>query len=120
MATSWSLSDVLRIATGIPFVLVGGVYALWLREIPFSVSAAVGFIALSGIAVLNGQILVVAIRGFVGEGQAMGDAVIRAARQPPQPSSSAGLPIVGPLDIFTTEGPARRSRNQNRHGAWTW
>ena len=76
-----SLSDVLLIATGIPFALVGGVYALWLREIPFSVSAAVGFIALSGIAVLNGQILVVAIRGFVREGQAMGDAVIRAARQ---------------------------------------
>lgn len=76
-----NLRDVLLIYTGIPFALIGGVFALWLRDIPFSVSAAVGFIALSGIAVLNGQILVVAIRGFLREGQAMGSAVINAAHQ---------------------------------------
>lgn len=76
-----NLRDVLLIYTGIPFALVGGVYALWLRDIPFSVSAAIGFIALSGIAVLNGQILVVAIRAFLDEGQAMTDAVMNAARQ---------------------------------------
>jgi cobalt-zinc-cadmium resistance protein CzcA len=76
-----NLRDVLLIYTGIPFALIGGVFALWLRDIPFSVSAAVGFVALSGIAVLNGQILVVAIRGFLREGQAMGSAVINAAHQ---------------------------------------
>lgn len=76
-----NLRDVLLIYTGIPFALIGGVYALWLRDIPFSVSAAIGFIALSGIAVLNGQILVVAIRGFLDQGQAMTDAVMNAARQ---------------------------------------
>lgn len=52
------LSDVIIIYTGIPFATIGGILALWLRGIPFSVSAAVGFIALSGIAVLNGQVLV--------------------------------------------------------------
>lgn len=76
-----NLRDVLLIYTGIPFALIGGVYALWLRDLPFSVSAAVGFIALSGIAVLNGQILVVAIRGFLEEGQALTGAVMNAARQ---------------------------------------
>lgn len=76
-----NLRDVLLIYTGIPFALVGGVYALWLRDIPFSVSAAIGFIALSGIAVLNGQILVAAIRSFLDEGQTMGDSVMNAARQ---------------------------------------
>lgn len=76
-----NLRDVLLIYTGIPFALIGGVYALWLRDIPFSVSAAIGFIALSGIAVLNGQILVVAIRTFIDEGRAVGEAVIHAARQ---------------------------------------
>ena len=60
-----NLRDVLLIYTSIPFALIGGVYALWFRGIPFSVSAAIGFIALSGIAVLNGQILVSAIRTFL-------------------------------------------------------
>ncbi|MBN8457347.1 MAG: efflux RND transporter permease subunit [Verrucomicrobia bacterium] len=54
--------DVTLIYLGIPFALVGGVFSLWLRDIPFSVSAAIGFIALFGIAVLNGQILIEAIR----------------------------------------------------------
>lgn len=54
--------DVALIYLGIPFALVGGVFSLWLRDIPFSVSAAIGFIALFGIAVLNGQILIEAIR----------------------------------------------------------
>ena len=57
-----NLKDVALIYLGIPFALVGGVLSLWLRDIPFSVSAAIGFIALFGIAVLNGQILIEAIR----------------------------------------------------------
>jgi cobalt-zinc-cadmium resistance protein CzcA len=76
-----NLRDVLLIYTGIPFALIGGVYALWLRNIPFSVSAAVGFIALSGIAVLNGQIMVTAIRSFLKEGRDLREAVMNAARQ---------------------------------------
>jgi cobalt-zinc-cadmium resistance protein CzcA len=57
-----NFKDVALIYLGIPFALVGGVFSLWLRDIPFSVSAAIGFIALFGIAVLNGQILIEAIR----------------------------------------------------------
>jgi len=76
-----NLRDVLLIYTGIPFALVGGVYALYFRAMPFSVSAAVGFIALSGIAVLNGQIMVSAIRNFLEQGDTLQNAVLDAARQ---------------------------------------
>ncbi len=76
-----NLGDVLLIYTGIPFALIGGVFALWFRNIPFSVSAAIGFIALSGIAVLNGQILVSAIRTFLDNGKSIREAVSLAARQ---------------------------------------
>jgi cobalt-zinc-cadmium resistance protein CzcA len=76
-----SLRDVLIIYTGIPLAAIGGVLALWARGIPFSVSAAVGFIALSGIAVLNGQVLVAAIRNFLNEGLPLAEAVISAAKQ---------------------------------------
>ena len=74
-----NVRDVLIIYTGIPFAVVGGVFSLWIRGIPFSVSAAVGFIALSGIAVLNGQVLVATIRTYLGEGLQAGEAVVRAA-----------------------------------------
>lgn len=53
-----SLRDVLIIFTGVPLALTGGILALWLRGIPLSISAAVGFIALSGIAVLNGLVMI--------------------------------------------------------------
>ena len=75
-----NLRDVLIIYTGIPFAAVGAIFALWLRGIPFSVSAAVGFIALSGIAVLNGQILIEAMRDYFGEGLSRRDAIIEAAK----------------------------------------
>lgn len=48
----------LLVFSGVPFALTGGIVALWVREMPFSISAAVGFIALSGIAVLNGLVLI--------------------------------------------------------------
>src|SRR5690606_27124438 len=52
-----SLRDALIIFSGVPLALTGGVLALALRDIPFSISAGVGFIALSGIAVLNGLVM---------------------------------------------------------------
>ncbi|KHE90670.1 MAG: CusA/CzcA family heavy metal efflux RND transporter [Candidatus Scalindua rubra] len=76
-----NLVDVLIIYTGIPFAIIGGVFALWGRGMPFSVSAAIGFIALSGIAVLNGQILVSTIRVLKKEGLVFGEAVKAAANQ---------------------------------------
>ncbi len=75
------LRDVLIIYTGIPLAAIGGIFALWVREIPFSVSAAIGFIALSGIAVLNGQVLVAAIQTMRKEGYELGEAVYHAAQQ---------------------------------------
>jgi cobalt-zinc-cadmium resistance protein CzcA len=75
------IRDVLLIYTGIPFALVGGVFALALRGMPFSVSAAIGFIALSGIAVLNGQIMVTAIRSFLAQGNPLDGSVLGAAMQ---------------------------------------
>jgi cobalt-zinc-cadmium resistance protein CzcA len=57
-----SLRDVFIVATGIPLGAVGGVLALWLRDMPFTVSAGIGFIALSGVAILNGLVLVTFIR----------------------------------------------------------
>lgn len=53
-----SAKDALLVFSGIPFALTGGIVALWLREIPLSISAGVGFIALSGIAVLNGLVMI--------------------------------------------------------------
>ncbi|HYG23821.1 MAG TPA: CusA/CzcA family heavy metal efflux RND transporter [Verrucomicrobiae bacterium] len=46
------------VCTGIPFAITGGVFALWMRGMPFSISAGIGFIALSGVAVLNGLVLI--------------------------------------------------------------
>ena len=57
-ATFSSLRQALLVFTGVPLALTGGVLALWLRDIPFSISAGVGFIALSGVAVLNGLVMV--------------------------------------------------------------
>ncbi|MCU0914374.1 MAG: CusA/CzcA family heavy metal efflux RND transporter [Planctomycetes bacterium] len=57
-----SLRDVLIVASGIPLGLVGGVLGLWLRGMPFTVSSAIGFVALSGVAILNGLVLVTFIR----------------------------------------------------------
>lgn len=53
-----SVSQALLIYTGIPFAVVGGIFALAIRSMPFSISAGVGFIALSGVAVLNGVVMV--------------------------------------------------------------
>ncbi len=57
-ATFGSLKHALLVFTGVPLALTGGVVALWIRGLPFSISAGVGFIALSGVAVLNGLVMV--------------------------------------------------------------
>lgn len=57
-----SFKDALIIFTGVPLALTGGVISLWLRSMPFSISAGVGFIALSGVAVLNGLVMLSFIR----------------------------------------------------------
>ena len=61
--------DGLLMFTGVPFALSGGIVALWLRDIPLSISAGVGFIALSGVAVLNGLVMLSFIRDLRAQGQ---------------------------------------------------
>jgi cobalt-zinc-cadmium resistance protein CzcA len=70
-----SLRNVFIVATGIPLGAVGGVLALWLRGMPFTVSAAVGFIALSGVAILNGLVLVTFIKQKLDAGTPLETAV---------------------------------------------
>jgi cobalt-zinc-cadmium resistance protein CzcA len=70
-----SVKHALLVFTGVPLALTGGVAALWLRGISFSISAAVGFIALSGVAVLNGLVMVSYINQLRREGMSMNDAI---------------------------------------------
>jgi cobalt-zinc-cadmium resistance protein CzcA len=74
-----NLRDGLLVFTGIPFALTGGVLALWSRDIPLSISAGVGFIALSGVAVLNGLVMIAFIRGLREEGRTLRAAVEEGA-----------------------------------------
>jgi len=67
--------DGLLMFTGVPFALSGGVLALWLRGIPLSISAGVGFIALSGVAVLNGLVMLAFIRDLREKGMALDEAI---------------------------------------------
>jgi len=71
--------DALRVFTGVPFAWIGGIVALWLRDMPFSISAGIGFIALSGVAVLDDMILVSYIRQLRDKGMALEQAVEDAA-----------------------------------------
>jgi cobalt-zinc-cadmium resistance protein CzcA len=64
-----SARDALLVFSAIPLALTGGIFALWIRGMPFSVSAAVGFIALSGIAVLNGLVMLSSIRQLMRDGR---------------------------------------------------
>jgi cobalt-zinc-cadmium resistance protein CzcA len=74
-----NIVDALRVFTGVPFGWVGGIFALWLRDMPFSISAAIGFIALSGVAVLDDMILVSYVRQLRQRGLSLDDAVMQAA-----------------------------------------
>src|SRR5207244_13400035 len=70
-----NVADALRVFTGVPFAWVGGVVALWLRDMPLSISAGVGFIALSDVAVLDDMILVSYIRQLREKGLPLDEAV---------------------------------------------
>jgi len=74
-----SVSAGLLIFVNVPFAVVGGVVALWLRDIPFSISAGVGFIALFGVAVLNGLVLVAFAKHEEAGGTPPHEAIVKAA-----------------------------------------
>ncbi|TAH39489.1 MAG: efflux RND transporter permease subunit [Planctomycetota bacterium] len=73
--------DALRVFTGVPFAAVGGIIALWVRDMPFSVSAGVGFIALSGVSVLGDMVLVSTIQQLVAQGLPIREAVLEAGER---------------------------------------
>ncbi len=73
--TFGTVRDALLVYTGVPLALTGGILALWIRGIPLSISAGVGFIALSGVAVLNGVVMVTFINSLRREGKEMNDAI---------------------------------------------
>ncbi len=74
-----SVRQALIVYTGIPLAVTGGIFALWLRDLPFSISAGVGFIALSGVAVLNGVMMISFINQLREEGKTVRDAVLEGA-----------------------------------------
>lgn len=74
-ATFGTVRDSLLVFTGVPLALTGGVFFLWIGGIPFSISAAVGFIALSGVAVLNGLVLITFIKRLRDQGHTAAEAV---------------------------------------------
>jgi cobalt-zinc-cadmium resistance protein CzcA len=74
-----SVTDAAIVFTGVPLALTGGVAALILREMPLSISAGVGFIALSGVAVLNGVVMVSFIRSLIAQGRPLDEAIREGA-----------------------------------------
>ena len=70
-----SLRDSLLVFTAVPLAITGGILALWLRDIPLSISAGVGFIAMSGVAVLDGLVLLSFIRSLREEGMTLDDSI---------------------------------------------
>ncbi len=77
--TFGNVTDAFLVFTGIPLALTGGVVSLWLRSIPLSISAGVGFIALSGVAVLNGLVMITFISKLLDEGMSLDEAITKGS-----------------------------------------
>jgi len=89
--TFGSPRDAVLVFTGVPFAAVGGVAALWLRDMPFSISAGVGFIAVSGVSVLGQLVLVSSIRQLRAAGRKLADAIAEAAEIRLRPVLMTGM-----------------------------
>jgi cobalt-zinc-cadmium resistance protein CzcA len=83
--------DALLVFTAVPLALSGGIAALWLRDMPMSVSAAVGFIALSGVAVLNGVVMHTYIRQLIDQGLPAREAIFEGAMTRLRPVAMTAL-----------------------------
>jgi cobalt-zinc-cadmium resistance protein CzcA len=86
-----SARDAALVFSAVPLALTGGVLALWLRGLPFSISAAVGFIALSGVAVLNGLVMLSYIKQLMARGTTRLDAIREGALTRLRPVSMTAL-----------------------------
>ncbi|WP_245477818.1 efflux RND transporter permease subunit [Bradyrhizobium guangxiense] len=99
--------DALLVFSAVPLALTGGIAALWLRGMPFSISAAVGFIALSGVAVLNGLVMLTQIRKLIADGvepqRAIGDGALTRFRPVAMTALVASLGFV-PMALATGTG----------------
>lgn len=102
-----SIPDALIIFTGAPFAALGGVIALWFRDMPFTISAGVGFVAVCGVAMLNGLVMVETIKKLLREGFEIGLAIENSALQRLRPvlmtALVAGLGFV-PMALNTGVG----------------
>ena len=91
LMTFGSAKDALLVFSGVPLALTGGVIALWLRNIPLSISAGVGFMTLSGVAVLTGVVMVAIFRQLRQEGRPLQAAVVEGAMLRLRPILMVGL-----------------------------
>ena len=97
--------DALLVFSAVPLALTGGIATLWLRGMPLSVSAAVGFIALSGVAVLNGLVMLNHIKQLRGEGLGREEAVRQGAHGP---AAAGGDDGAGRLARLRADGDRHR------------
>lgn len=100
-----SVGQTLIIYTGIPLAITGGVAALWMRGLPFSISAAIGFIALCGVAVLNGVVLISCFNQLRNEGRNAASAVTEGSLQRLRPVLMTALVAsLGFIPMAVSEG----------------
>ena len=102
-----SVRQAILVYTGVPLAITGGVFALWLRGMPFSIAAAVGFIALSGVAVLNGVVLVSYFNHLRKEGKDVLSAVVEGSLTRLRPVlMTAAVAVFGfvPMALATSAG----------------
>ncbi|MGB3810985.1 MAG: CusA/CzcA family heavy metal efflux RND transporter [Parvibaculum sp.] len=91
VVTFGSLKDALIVFSGVPLALTGGILALWIRDIPLSITAGVGFITLCGVSVLTGVVMVSYIRDLLRDGLAIEDAIVQGAMTRLRPILMIGL-----------------------------
>ena len=97
----------LVVACGIPFAFIGGVYGLWLRDLPLTMPAAVGFVTLGGLSILNGMVLITYFNELCAQGIASAEAALRSAQTRLRPVLMTALVAsVGfvPMAISTGQG----------------
>jgi Cu/Ag efflux pump CusA len=100
----------LTVFTGVPLALAGGVFSIALRGMPFSISAAVGFIAVSGVAVLNGLVLMASIQRRLQLGEEVNSAILRGALE-------RVLPVLMTALVASLGPNGNRNRNGSRGSA---
>ncbi len=104
-ATFGSVKQALLVFTGIPFAATGGILALIVRGMPFSISAAIGFIALAGIAVLNGVVMITFVNNLRERGMALRQATVQGAIQRLRPVlMTAAVAGIGFLPMAISRG----------------